>query len=320
MTLCFCFPVAVFFRKCVRIGGVRTNWRGAYELASLPYREKNVEAKQKVEEAKRMSNFKWGQDFDRSYEKNKKKFWKEVRRVRKGGLRMEETVKDVNGRLLRGNEARKRWAEYFEELLNVQEDREADIVAVGGVQVPVMGEENEREITIEVKRALHETKGDKVPGMDGVRVEMLKEGGVTVLELLVRLFNICFMLLIVPVDLVIACMVPLYKGKGDVYECSNFRGISLLSVVGKVYGRVLINRIRDNKTKNVIAEVQGGFRRGRGCTDQIFIVRQMCEKYLRKGKDVYFAFLDPEKAYDRVNIDAMWNVLRLNGIGGRLLR
>ena len=157
------------------------------------YREKNVEAERKVEEAKRMSNFKWGQDFDRSYEESKKKFWKEVRRVRKGGLRTEETVKDVNGRLLRGNEARKRWAEYFEELLNVQEDREADIVAVGGVQVPVMGEENEREITREeVKRALNETKGGKAPGMDGVRVEMLKEGGVTVLEWLVRLFNICF--------------------------------------------------------------------------------------------------------------------------------
>ena len=141
------------------------------------YREKNVEAKRKVEEAKRMSNFKWGQDFDRSHEENKKKFWKEVRRVRKGGLRMEETVKNVNGRLLRGNEARKRWAEYFEELLNVQEDREADIVAVGGVQVPVMGEENEREIAIEeVKRALNETKGGKAPGMDGVRVEMLKGG------------------------------------------------------------------------------------------------------------------------------------------------
>ena len=120
-----------------------------------------METKQKVEEAKRMSNFKWGQDLDRSYEE---KFWKEVRRVRKGGSRTEETVKDVNGRLLRGNEARKRWAEYVEELLNVQKDREADIVAVGGVQVPVMGEENEREITIEeVKRALNETKGGKAP-------------------------------------------------------------------------------------------------------------------------------------------------------------
>ena len=80
-----------------------------------------------------------------------------------------------------------------------------------------------------------------------------------------------FMLSIVPVDWVIACMVPLYKGKIDMYECSNFRGISLLSVVGKVYGRVLINRIRD-KTENVIAEVQGGFRRGRGCTDQVLLL------------------------------------------------
>ena len=142
-----------------------------------------METKRRVEEAKRMSNFQWEQDFDRLYEENKKKFWKEVRRVRKGGSRMEETVKDVNGRLLRENEARKRWAEYFEELLNVQEDREADIVAAGGVQVPVTGEENEREITIEeVKRASNETKGGKAPGMDGVRVEMLTERGVTVLE------------------------------------------------------------------------------------------------------------------------------------------
>ena len=72
------------------------------------HREKNVETKRKVEEAKRMSNSKWGQDFDRSYQENKKKFWKEVRRVRKGGSRREEIVKDVNGRLLRGSEARKR--------------------------------------------------------------------------------------------------------------------------------------------------------------------------------------------------------------------
>ena len=106
------------------------------------YKEKNVETKRKVEEAKRMSNFKWGQDFDRSYEENKKKFWKEVR---KDGVRTEETVNDGNGWLLRGNEARERWVEYFEELLNVQEDREADIVVVGGAQVPVMGEENERD-------------------------------------------------------------------------------------------------------------------------------------------------------------------------------
>ena len=61
-----------------------------------------------------------------------------------GWIRTEESVKDVNGWLLIGKEAKKRWAEYFEELLNVQEDREADIVAVEVVQVPVMGDERER--------------------------------------------------------------------------------------------------------------------------------------------------------------------------------
>lgn len=284
------------------------------------YREQKVEVKRKVREAKRAADLRWGQGLGQSYEENKKKFWKEVKRVRKAGARIEETVKDGNGRLLKGEEARKRWAEYFESLLNVEDNREADIIAVPGVEVPVMGDENEREITIEeVRRALDETRVGKASGMDGVKAEMLKEGGVTVLEWLVRLFNMCFVLSMVPVDWVCACIVPLYKGKGDVHECCNSRGISLLSVVGKVYGRVLINRIKD-KTENAILEVQGGFRRGRGCMNQIFTVRQICEKYLAKGKEVYVAFMDLEKAYDRVDREAMWNVMRLYGVGGRLLQ
>ena len=64
-------------------------------------------------------------------------------------------------------------------------------------------------------------------------------------------------------------------------------------------------------------EVQIGFRRGRGCTDQTFVVRQICKKYVRKGKDVYFAFLNLEKAYDGVDRDAMGNVLRIYEIDKR---
>ena len=284
------------------------------------YKILNVEVKRKVNDAKEAANDRWGRDFGTAYEENKKKFWKELKRIRKGESRVEERVKDRNGQLLQGEDARKRWAEYFESLLNVIDDRVAEIVAVAGVQVPVMADENDSEITKEeVERALKETKTGKAPGVDGISAEMLKEGGVTVVEWLVRVFNICFYLSMCPVDWVLAIIVPLYKGKGDMHECSNFRGISLLSVVGKVYGRVLINRIRD-RTESVISEVQSGFRRGRGCTDQIFVVRQLCEKYIGKGKDVYFAFLDLEKAYDRVDRDAMWNVLRLYGVGGKLLK
>ena len=63
------------------------------------------------------------------------------------------------------------------------------------------------------------------------------------LEWLVRLLNLNFDTRVVPMDWRDACIVPLYKGKGDQCECSNSRGISLLSVVGKLYGRVLIKRV-----------------------------------------------------------------------------
>ncbi len=122
-----------------------------------------------------------------------------------------------------------------------------------------------------------------------------------------------------PTDWTSACVVPLYKGKGDKYECTSFRGISFLSVVGKVYCKVLIKRVREG-TERVMCDEQGGFRRGRGCVGQISAVRQMCEKYLAKGKNVFWAFMDLEKACDRIDREGLWNVLRLYGLGGRLLK
>ena len=65
-----------------------------------------------------------------------------------------------------------------------------------------------------------------------------------VLEWLVRLLNLNFDMWVVPMDWRGACIASLYKGKGDKCECTNSRGISLLSVLGKIFGRVLINRVR----------------------------------------------------------------------------
>ena len=86
-------------------------------------------------------------------------------------------------------------------------------------------------------------KSGKAPGLDGFPVECLKKGGMAVLEWLVRLLNLTFDIGVVPMDWRGACMVLLYKGMGDKCECSNFRGISLLSAVGKLFGRVLIKEL-----------------------------------------------------------------------------
>ena len=88
-------------------------------------------------------------------------------------------------------------------------------------------------------------------------------------------------MVVVPMGWRGACIVPLYKMKGDKCECSNSRGINLLSVVGKLLGRVLIKRVRAG-TEYAIGEEQCGFRQGRGCMDQVFAVRQVCEKYLAR--------------------------------------
>ena len=87
------------------------------------YREKRCEVKRKVKEAKRRADWRWGQKIGENFEQNKKMFWKEVKRLRKGESGREETVKDANGYLLKGDAARVRWAEYFESLLNVVSER-----------------------------------------------------------------------------------------------------------------------------------------------------------------------------------------------------
>ena len=106
-------------------------------------------------------------------------------------------------------------------------------------------------------------------------------------------------------------MVNVYKGKGNALECSSYRGIKLLDHVLKVLERVLEARLR--KTVK-IDDMQFGFSPGKGTTDAIFIVRQVEEKLLGKQKELWMAFVDLEKAFDRVPREVLWWALRHVGV------
>ena len=93
----------------------------------------------------------------------------------------------------------------------------------------------------------------------------------------------------------------------------------MLTVVGKVYGRVLIKRVRAG-TECAIGEEQCGFRQFRGCVDQVFAVRQVCEKYLANGKNVFWAFMDVGRACDTIDRHGMWQMPRVYGVRGKLLK
>ncbi len=73
-------------------------------------------------------------------------------------------------------------------------------------------------------------------------------------------------------------------------------------------------------TEGKVSEEQGGFRKRRGCIDQIFAIKRLVEEYLGRDKKLYAAFMDLEKAYDQVDREALWSVLYIYGVDAQLLK
>ncbi len=123
----------------------------------------------------------------------------------------------------------------------------------------------------EVLEAIRKLKLGKAPGSDGITAEMLKYGEVVV-DWMIQICNLAWEQIKVPEDRRKVIIVLLYKGKGNREGCNNYRGISLLSVPGKIYGRILNERMMKTTDKSV-GDEQGGFRKGRGCVDKIFAMK-----------------------------------------------
>lgn len=290
------------------------------ERSREEYREKKQEVKRVTRQKKNESDERDGMNLSRRFRENKKLFWSDVNRKRKQRDQMSMKVRDSDGNMINEeSRVKERWTEYFEWLLNVDDGRRAELTESGLEGIHEYANE-EFEVSVDdVRKAVNKLKKGKSPGVDGITSEMLKCGGECLLEWLRRVCNVCLLNEKVPNDWMRAIIVPIYKGKGDRSDCRNYRGISLLSIPGKVYGRILIEKVR-SMTEGLIGEEQCGFRSGRGCVDQVFVLKQMSEKCVDKNKSLYVAYMDLEKAYDRIDREAMWRVLGMYGINGQLMK
>ena len=145
--------------------------------------------------------------------------------------------------------------------------------------------------------ALAKMHDGKAAGGSGVVSEMLKCAGEHGSDLITDLFNAIISENKVPEDWDRSIILNLYKGKGDATARGNYRGLKLLEHAMKAFERILEGLIRKQVS---IDDMQFGFMPGRGTTDGIFIARQVQEKFIAKNKTLYFAFIDLEKAFDRV--------------------
>lgn len=265
------------------------------------YRSWNPKVKELIRESKKRVDEEFGRKLSEKFSENKKLFWKEIKKERWGEECGSVRMKREDGVLVGSkDEAGGVWKRHFDRLMNGRTEGEAIVSSIGieagGKRVGMQEGINRKE----VEKVMARLKSGKAAGIDGVIAEMLKFGGEVIADWMFWICDLAWRSGEVPEEWREAVIVPLYKGKGCRNDCNSYRGISLLSVPGKVYGRVLTERLIE-VTKEKVSEEQGGFRKGKGCVDQCFAIKMVVEEYLGKDKKLYAAFMDLEKAYDRVD-------------------
>ena len=199
------------------------------------------------------------------------------------------------------------WRAYYDKLSNEEFSWSKDSLA----ETSMVSGPSESISIKEVEAAIAKMKNNKAAGPSGVVADMVKAAGEVGLMWVTDVCNAVVRDGWIPEDWTKSWMVNVYKGKGDALECGSYRGIKLLEHVMKILERVIDRRVRDMVK---IDDMQFGFMAGKGTTDAIFIVRQLQEKYMAKKKDLWMAFVDLEKAFDRVPRDVVWWALRSLGV------
>ena len=157
-----------------------------------------------------------------------------------------------------------------------------------------------------VKKAISQRKVGKAPDPSGVVVEMIRAAGDMGTSMIRDLTAAIICQCKVPSDCEQSFIISTWE-KGMHWEGGNYPGLKLTEQVMKALERFMDGLIRQLVS---IDDSQFGFVPGRGTTDAIFVVRQLQEKYLAANKRPCLAFVDLEKAFDRVPRKVIWWVLR----------
>lgn len=151
----------------------------------------------------------------------------------------------------------------------------------------------------------------KAVGPDGIPVEAWKCLSDHGIILLTNFFNRMMETSKMPSAWGLSTIIPIYKGKGSKLECNNYRGVKLMCHTMKLYERVIDSRLRQECS---LSKNHYGFVPGVSTTDPMFALNTIAEEYRAKNCPLYIAFLDMEKAFDRIPRDAIWWSLRRKSV------
>ncbi len=170
----------------------------------------------------------------------------------------------------------------------------------------------------EVERLVKSAKSNKAPGYDTVVYDVLKND--TAIKTLVALFNHCFTTGCIPELWKKGVISPLPKGKSsNPRDPTSYRGISLLSCIGKLYTAGLSQRLSKHLESNgYLVNEQNGFRPERLCIDHVFVLYDCAKIRLNHYQDTYMTFVDFSKAFDFIQREFLFHKLLDMNVKGKL--
>ena len=174
--------------------------------------------------------------------------------------------------------------------------------------------------SIEIKKHIKNLKNGKSPGIDNILNEFLKHCPNTLVDVFTELFNLILRTAVIPSDWTIGVVKPLYKHKGSSDVVDNYRGITLLSCLGKLFTSLLNTRLYNYlTTEGILGNEQAGFRKDYSTLDHILTLHILSNFYINNGKQLFCAFIDYKKAFDFIDRTLLWLKMLNSNINGKVL-
>ena len=158
----------------------------------------------------------------------------------------------------------------------------------------------------EIIKAINELALTSSPGVTGIPIKIMKEISYSLAPILTEIFNKCLSTGIIPDEWKTAVVTPLFKNKGCKSELNNYRGISVLPPINKVFEVLLSNQIRSYfESNNIFSTAQHGFRKNYSCETALHELLSDINYIRDRNKIAILLFIDFKKAFDTVDADLL---------------